>query len=132
MKNFKIAAVVTSLFLSVMSCTATIAVSPEMYACMSSHGSKDQYCPVIARYADEDVVQKAWGLLAIPHPYVVSSAQQGTQTVYTVEGFVSKASGEFPEGSLVTYRVAWEGNRIVSLEFVKVQKLEEVIPFFTT
>jgi len=131
MKIFKLA-VVAVILLAVLNCTASRAVSPEMQACMGSHGSRDQYLPVITRYADEDIVQKAMGLLAIPRPYVVFTTRQGTQTIYTVEGVVAEGAGGYPDGSVVTYRVAWEGNRIVSLEFVSVQKLTDVIPSFTT
>lgn len=130
MKILKVA-VVIFIVSGVMNC-ASIAVSPEMKACLGSHGSKEQYIPVITKYADEDVVQKAMGLLVIPHPYVVHTAQKGTQTIYTVEGVVAEGSDGFPSGSLATYRVVWEGNRIVSLEFVSVQDLSLVIPYLTT
>jgi nitrous oxidase accessory protein NosD len=131
MKIVKIAAVALIL-LAVLNCAASIAVSPEMKACLGSHGSRDQYLPVITKYADEEVVQKAMGLLVIPHPYVVRADQKGSQTVYTVEGVVVEGSDGFPNGSLVTYRVFWEGNRIVSLEFVSVQDLSQVIPILFT
>ncbi len=130
MKIFKAAAVIVIL-LGVLNC-ASIAVSPEMKACLGAHGSKDQYLPVVTAYADEDIVQKAMGLLVIPHPYVIRADQKGAQTIYTVEGVVAEGSDGFPNGSLVTYRVAWEGNRIVSLEFVSVQDLNQLIPFATT
>jgi hypothetical protein len=131
MKILKIAAVVVIL-MGVLNCTASTAVSPEMNACLSAHGSRDQYLPVITKYADEDIIQKAMGLLAIRHPYVVRADHKGAQIVYTVEGIVMDSSDRFPNGSLVTYRVAWEGNRIASLEFVSVQDLSEIIPYTST
>lgn len=131
MKTIKMA-MVAAMLLAVLNCTASMAVSPEMLACMGSHGSRDQYLPVITKYADEDIVQKAMGLLAIPRPCVVFTTRQGGQTIYTVEGVVAEGTDGYPNGSVVTYRVAWQGNRIVSLEFVSVRNLTDAIPSFTT
>jgi hypothetical protein len=131
MKILKIAAAVMIL-MAVLNCGASTAVSPEMNACLGAHGSRDQYLPVITKYADEDIVQKAMGLLAIRHPYVVRANQKGSQIVYTVEGLATGRSDRFANDALVTYRVTWEGSHIVSLEFVSVQDLSEVIPFRCT
>jgi hypothetical protein len=131
MKTIKMA-MVAAMLLAVLNCTASMAVSPEMQSCMGSHGSREQYLPVITKYADEDIVQKAMGLLAIPRPYVVFTTRQGGQTIYTVEGVVAEGTAGYPNGSVVTYRVAWQGNRIVSLEFVSVRNLTDAIPSFTT
>jgi len=131
MKILKVAAVALIL-MSVLNCTASIPVSPEMNACLGAHGSREQYLPVITQYADADIVQKAMGLLAIRHPYVVHVDHKGSQILYTVEGIAIGESDRFAKDSIVTYRVAWEGNRIVSLEYVSVQDLSDIMPFIYT
>ncbi len=118
--------------LLISGCTTPTPMSPEMNACISSHATREQYLPVITRYADEDIVKKAVELVAIKHPTVINRVENGPQTIYTVEGFVEQPTSFAPANSVATYRVVWQGDHIVSLEFVNAIDWYLAYPMATT
>lgn len=99
-------------------CSPALKVSPQMQECLKAHGSRQEYLPVVSKYADDAMVQEALNLLIVPEPVVVQVDVQGPRTVYTVEGYTFTAVDEINPGDIVTYRAAWEGNRIVAVEIL--------------
>jgi hypothetical protein len=109
---------------------AVSGVIPEMKECMRSHTTPQEYEAVLKKYCDPGIIRQAMGLLVIKEPYVLKTEQEGSVTCYIVEGTTIGTSSEIPSDVTQVYKVCWDQNRVISLEFFgpKNRIHDEIIP----
>jgi len=96
---------------------AVCGVIPEMQECMRAHTTPQEYAAVLKKYCDPGIIRQAMGLLVIKEPYVLKTEQEGSVICYAVEGTTIGTSSEIPSDVTQVYKVCWDQNRVISLEF---------------
>ena len=115
MKMKKITVCIVTLFLfGIWGHAFAMDIIPQMKECMRSHGSQEQYRPVIQKYADPAIANDAMGLLIVKEPYITRADKEGQAICYTVAGVAVATVTEAPYDVVQTYGVCWEHGRIVS------------------